>query len=827
MLRNFLILIVGLYANALMSQLKSPYEYYNYNYCENFIYHHDVIDYMNYLAENSPYIKLENYGYSEEHRPLVLLYISTPENLQKLEEIRTKHFSNIENGKLADADVPAIVWFSFGVHGNEAGATNSAIEVSYLYAQPDESRKQDLTNTILILDPCLNPDGYSRYVNWTNQVQGEEIHPGLNDIEHQEPWPYGRVNHYLFDLNRDWAWLTQVESRQRIKVYNQWMPEVHVDFHEMYPNDHYYFAPAAEPYHSVIMDYQRKFQETIGMGNAEAFDREGWLYFTREVFDLLYPSYGDTYPLMNGSIGMTYEKAGHGMSGRAILLDNKDTLFLKDRIEQHTTAALATLHTTAQNSDFLKSQFYRFFDSKQSSDKTIFNGYLIKNGPNLESLAKLMDLQGIKTYAVNASENLSGYSYFNDRNQSFKTEPGDMFIPSGQRKSKLLQALMDINPKLSDSLTYDITAWSLPLAYGLEAYGIAGSLNYGSEWKCQHHENQSIQEDVYAVTFEWGSEESYRVLAELLSQGFQARYAQKSVKYDVDIDRGDILITRWDNRSVEDFAKRLQFILRDVNYKTLKSGWSNEGKDMGGSAFKLIKKPEVLLAVGDGTSNNEVGQVWYYFEKILNYELSRMDFKKIDGTVLANFNTLILAEGSYDLSNGKMDEIEKWISNGGKLIVIGSAIRPFANAEKIFGIRKKEFPSGKDSVSVKELEKNRFEDAERNSIASSMPGAIIGNVVDNSNPMSLGLGDYYFSLKTDKDSYKFLNEGWNAIYTNENLNVKGFIGSKLLPTFKNSLTYGFQNKGNGSVIYMVDNPLYRGFWKQGELIFSNSLFFVQ
>jgi len=159
--------------------------------------------------------------------------------------------------------------------------------------------------------------------------------------------------------------------------------------------------------------------------------------------------------------------------------------------------------------------------------------------------------------------------------------------------------------------------------------------------------------------------------------------------------------------------------------------------------------------------------------------------------------------------------------------VIGSAIRPFANAEKIFGIRKKEFPSGKDSVSVKELEKNRFEDAERNSIASSMPGAIIGNVVDNSNPMSLGLGDYYFSLKTDKDSYKFLNEGWNAIYTNENLNVKGFIGSKLLPTFKNSLTYGFQNKGNGSVIYMVDNPLYRGFWKQGELIFSNSLFFVQ
>ena len=295
--------------------IQSPKEFLGYELGERFTRHHKVVEYFSYLSNQLSNVQLEKYGETNEHRPLYVAYVSSEKNMSNLEQIRQKNLG--QTGLIEDrgAGEIAIVWLSYNVHGNEASSTEAAMNTIYLLLT---EKKSLLENTLVIIDPCVNPDGRDRYVNWFNQVSTSPYNPDINAKEHQEPWPGGRPNHYLFDLNRDWAWATQVESQLRLNVYNKWMPHVHVDFHEQSMNNPYYFAPAAEPYHQVISRWQRDFQTQIGKNHAKYFDQNGWLYFTKESFDLLYPSYGDTYPTYVGAIGMTYEQAGHGRGGLGV-----------------------------------------------------------------------------------------------------------------------------------------------------------------------------------------------------------------------------------------------------------------------------------------------------------------------------------------------------------------------------------------------------------------------------------------------------------------------------------------------------------------------------
>src|SRR5690606_10558989 len=237
------------------------------------------------------------------------------------------------------APTKAIVWLSYNVHGNESASTEASMQTIYDLLT---SKSDYLENTVVIIDPCINPDRRDRYVNWHNQFKNVPNIIDPNSKEHHEGWLSGRSNHYMFDLNRDWAWLTQIESRKRIKIFNQWLPHIHVDFHEQGVNNPYYFAPAAEPFHEVVTDFQRNFQVTMGKNHAKYFDANGWFYFTKEIFDLLYPSYGDTYPTYNGGVGMTYEQGGSGHAGLGISTFIGDTLSLHDRIAHHHTTGLST-----------------------------------------------------------------------------------------------------------------------------------------------------------------------------------------------------------------------------------------------------------------------------------------------------------------------------------------------------------------------------------------------------------------------------------------------------------------------------------------------------
>ncbi|MBC7417481.1 MAG: hypothetical protein H7325_04930 [Pedobacter sp.] len=325
--------LVALTASSLSvnAQVVTPDEFLGYALGSHFTPHDRVVAYFKQISAAAPKkVKLINYGETNEGRPLLIAIVSSEDNVTRLEEIRNNSLKLADaNGANVDLTIqPAIVWLSYNVHGNEASSTETAMKTLYALCSGTNAEANGwLKNTVVVIDPCLNPDGRDRYVNFFNSVVGEI--PDANPMarEHSEPWPGGRANHYYFDLNRDWTWQTQKETKARLAIYHQWMPQIHVDFHEQGYNQPYYFAPAAEPIHRDITDFQKKFQNIVGRNNAKYFDQHGWKYFTKQEFDLLYPSYGDTYPLYNGAIGMTYEQGGI-RAGLAIDTNYGDTLTL-------------------------------------------------------------------------------------------------------------------------------------------------------------------------------------------------------------------------------------------------------------------------------------------------------------------------------------------------------------------------------------------------------------------------------------------------------------------------------------------------------------------
>ena len=371
------------------AQVQSPSQFLP-NYGKQTTYYHQAENYFKHLTEKSTLIKHQKYGVTPEQRDLNVYFISSPENLANLEQIRNNNLAAIglsQNRSQMIGD-KLIVWLSFNVHGNEFAGTESAMTVAYELVNPSNAEtKKWLENTIVILDPCLNPDGFSRYGNWLREVSGKKTHPGLSDREHMEVWPGGRYNHYIFDLNRDWAWQTQPETQQRIALYNQWMPQVHTDVHEMGYDSPYFFPPSAEPLHEYIEKYQKDFHFTLGKNISKKFDAQNWMYNTSERFDLFYPSYGDTYPTYNGAVGMTIEQGGIG-AGRAITMSNGVIVTIEDRIKHHATTVLTVVESAAAQADVLLKGFRGFMNNSRKSVKGNYKMYVMKNNPKRVQLAK-------------------------------------------------------------------------------------------------------------------------------------------------------------------------------------------------------------------------------------------------------------------------------------------------------------------------------------------------------------------------------------------------------------------------------------------------------
>lgn len=809
-------LLVSLTLNA---QVKTPEAFLGYPIGTQFSRHADVVAYFNHVANNSPMVNYSSYGKTYERRPLTYAIVSTPENLAKIEAIRTDNLKSI--GVLAGEAVPdvAIVWLSYNVHGNEASSTEAAMLTLYKLI----TEKQDwLKNTVVIMDPCINPDGRDRYANWYNQVKATPYNSAQIATEHNEAWPGGRPNHYLFDLNRDWAWLSQVESQQRIKLYNTWMPHIHVDFHEQGINEPYYFAPAAEPYHEIISDWQREFQVQIGKNHARYFDAEGWLFFTRERFDLLYPSYGDTYPTFMGAIGMTYEQAGHGRAGLGIDTDEGFELTLVDRVMHHTTTGLSTVEMASKNAAKLNEEFRAFFKNNNLKYKS----FVLKGHPDkMNSLASLLDQHEIQySYATGGSA--SGYRFSTNANGSMDAK-GALVIPTNQPKGKMIKALFEPDAVLSEPLTYDITAWNLAHAYGLDGIASTRTINANGSAPNTNNPNQVVA-GVPGYIMPWNSLDDGKFLAALLEANIRVRFSEKPLQFaGTSFNPGSLIITKFDNKSNPDYANNLIEIANSMNRQlyAASSSFADQITDFGSPDIKLINKQRIAVLQGEGTSSLSYGAIWHFFEQQLRYPITSINTDDFSPNRLDDFNVLIMPEGWYRgvTSGDNLDELKSWIRSGGKVIALGRAVGTFSGQDG-FDLKSNSEDDSEDDSTGNLIP---YKERERARLKNFITGAIYKVKVDNSHPMAFGYNDTYFSLKLGSSSYKFLENGFNVGYIDGDAeSVAGFSGENAKASLKNSLVFGEARMGRGSVIYMVDNPLFRSFWENGKLFFVNSIFFV-
>ncbi|GAB4247259.1 MAG: M14 family metallopeptidase [Ekhidna sp.] len=831
---GILITLFTFFPFLLIAQLKSPEDYLGYELGEKFTRHHQVVDYYTYISESSEKVTLKQYGNTYENRPLVLAYVSTPENLANLEQIRE---DNLKRAGIVDGTPStnvAIVWLSYNVHGNESSSTEASLKTLHELARENSDKENWLENTVVIIDPCVNPDGRDRYVNFYWQYGAVPYNPAMDALEHQEEWPGGRANHYLFDLNRDWAWQTQIETQQRLREYNLWLPHVHVDFHEQSHNSPYYFAPAAKPYHELITQFQRDFQVEIGKNHAKYFDDNNWFYFTKQRFDLLYPSYGDTYPTYNGAIGMTYEQGGGGRAGLGIINQEGDTLTLKDRLLHHHTTGLSTIEIASKNADRLLSQFSSFFGNNAGLK---YKSFVLKydgNSDKFNAIKAWFDDQGIEYGASASAKSLRGYEYSTGRTTGFSVDRNDLVISMDQPKATLAHILLEPKTKLEDSVTYDITAWGVPYAYGVEAYATETLLSVTPQ-EPPAFEPNDIPQKVYAFINKWNSMDDARFLAALLKENIKVRFTKRRMIFQGEtFDRGSLIITARDNKRVSDFESKVVRMANMMQRKlsVVSSGFMDAGPDIGSSDVRYLDPPRIAAIGYEGTSSLSFGAFWHFMEQDLNYPVTILASDYLRRVDLSEYDVLVMPDGWYsNFGEGEMKKIMDWVANGGKLIAIRGAINKLKDSD-YSSLRTHADDDAKNEFESKEEERSElakmvpYEELERDYMKRNTPGAIYKVKMDNTNPLAYGYSETYYTLKTSSGRAAYLDGNNVGVIRSTSDLMSGFSGQYALQDVAESLVFGVESKGRGQIVHIIDDPLFRSFWQNGKLLIVNAMFFV-
>ncbi|MGV3538986.1 MAG: M14 family metallopeptidase [Rufibacter sp.] len=818
--------------------VQTPAQFLGYQLGEQFTYHSRLVDYVQYLAAQNPgKMQLQTYGRTYENRPLLLAAISSPANLQRLEEIKANNLKNagLLDGQPTGGKQPAIVWLSYNIHGNESVSSEAVLQVLYDLLDPTNAQTQKwLENTVVLVDPCVNPDGRERYTQWYNRVRNQQPNASPWAWEHQEPWPGGRPNHYYFDLNRDWAWQTQIESRQRAVVYNQWMPQLHADFHEQGVDNPYYFAPSAKPYHDAITPWQREAQNFMGEYNRKYFDKNGWLYFTRENFDLFYPSYGDTWPTYQGAIAMTYEQGGSGRAGIVIQKSDGDSLTLSQRIAHHHAASLATVEAMSDKHERVVQEFKQFYADAQKKPFGTYRSYVFAmkgQEARIKELTEYLDRQQITYGYASSKGNAKGFHYTTGKTESIQYEAGDLVISAYQPKSTLLNVLFEPNARLEDSITYDITAWSLPYAYGLKGGAFTSKISMRDAKPTVAKTPNAPSPAAYAYIARWNGVQDVRFLAALLKAKVRVRCSEVPFEQNKEkFAAGTLLITRNGNENLG--AAFDQLVTRtadslDIQLTTTTTGFVTSGSDFGSRNIRHVKTPRVALLTGEGVSPYGFGEAWHYFEQQIGYPVTVLGQEYFSSVPLHEFDVLILPTGSYSriLDEKNLTKVKDWVRAGGRLIALESAVNFLADKPD-FAVKKKpaDSTSSKKAASAEDLK--RYADREREAISEEVQGSVFRVTLDNSHPLAFGYGNTYTALIRTTTLPQFLKDGWNVGVVKEEGPATGFVGAKVGEKLENGLVLGVQELGRGQVVYLVDNPLFRGFWQGGKLMFSNAVFMV-
>ncbi len=803
----------------LNKNIPEPHDVLGFNIGEWHVNHDKLINYLTKLSKSSKKIKIENRGYTYENRPLVLLTVSSEKNLSRLEELRKSHI-NLSRGNITNYDfkkMPAVVYQGFSVHGNEASGSNAAILLAYyLASSSDEKILELLDNLIILIDPSLNPDGLQRFSQWVNSQRSKVQNPDNFEREYNEVWPGGRTNHYWFDLNRDWLTVQLNESKARILSFNKWLPNILTDHHEMGKDQTFFFQPGIpSSVNPLISIKNQDLTYKISTFHAKELDKIGSLYYSKEDYDDFFLSKGSAYPDINGGIGILFEQA----SSRGYSQDTDNGLLtFPFSIRNQFKTALSTLRAAnALKDELLEYQMWFFKSSKLEAKKMKKKGIVFGNQKDISSTYKLIDVlkfHDINIHRLKKDLKLNGKIYSTDKS---------FVVPLDQEKFKVIQAIFNKQKKFKDSTFYDVSTWTIPLAFDVNYEKISDTDLIGDMIKGNLEINtKDLKKADYAYIFETHGYFYPKALYQILDKGLRAKVSMKNFQINnKSFDYGTIMVpVQNQNLNPNEIHRLLSQVSTEseINIYETNTGFSEQGIDLGSRNFKTIKKPKIGLLVGDGVRSYDAGEIWYIMDTQYNIPITKIDSRILERLNFEKYTHLIFPSFNGDLSDVIIKKIKSWVENGGTLIMYRDAIK-WARENELIEIDLIENELVAKNVNF--INRNDFKRAQ------STSGAIFKANLDRTHPINFGIENNSIALfrntniflKPDGDSYK------NPIIYDKNPLMSGYISQENLDSLSSTVPLKIEEIGDGKIIIMTDNTNFRGYWIGTQHLFANMIFY--
>ena len=781
--------------------IPKPSEVIGHEVGEWHVTHDKLVQYMYAIANSSDRIIIEETGKTYENRPLLILKVSSPDNLKNLEKIKENHIKITNGKKISEfTNMPAVVYQGFSVHGNEASASNAALLGIYYLAASNESETLEiLNNTVILYDPCLNPDGLQRFANWVNSNKNLIPNPDNNDREFSEVWPGGRTNHYWFDLNRDWLPVQLPESKARIKTFTDWLPNIVTDHHEMGTNSTFFFQPGVPSrVNPLIPNFNQELTEKIAKYHSEHLDKIGSLYYSKENYDDFYFGKGSTYPDINGSIGILFEQA----SSRGHLQQSQNgILTFPFTIKNQLTTIISTLNAASSLRTQLLSYMNEFYIEaldEVNNSKTSGIGF----GNNYDKTSSYQLAKILKSHKIDVFEtNSKNYKYY---------------VPLKQKKSRLIRAMFETSTNFQDSLFYDVSAWTFPLAFNVNHEFLKKELEVVKSFDEPKGKVSDFSDYGYLI-----KPHDYNIpklINSLQEKGIRIKSSSKSFKINSDyFDYGSLLIPVV-GQSIS--SKNIYDLLNNVSNKTgidiyaLKNGYE-DNIGFGSGSFTTIKTPKIGLIVGSGVRAYDAGEIWHLFDTRYEIPITKIDIKNLNRVNLSQYTHVILP--SYSGTDLSTTKIQDFLKSGGNLIAYRSSINwlernKFINVDFI-----------KNDISAKDVS---FEDRSKFSGAQVVGGAIFETKIDKSHPINFGFHNDVLPtfrnntifMKPDKNSYN------NPIKYTENPLLSGYISNDNLEILKQSVPFKIKRFTSGKIFLFTDNTNFRAFWYGTNRLLMNAIY---
>ncbi|HEY5611481.1 MAG TPA: M14 family zinc carboxypeptidase [Thermoanaerobaculia bacterium] len=810
-----------------LGQVPSPDEFLGYDIGARFTPHHRIVEYFDELQRTSPRIRIEHFGETYEGRSLLYAVITAEKHHAAIDDIRERigAINRPDRTPAATAEsiaksTPVIVWLAFGVHGNESSSTEAAMVVAHRLLTAKDSTLDD---AVVIIDPLENPDGRERYVSSFHRQSGLKPNADPQSFEHVEPWPGGRYNHYLFDMNRDWAWGSQRETRARVDAYRRWNPQVFVDFHEMSHQSTYFFPPDAHPINARIDKETAKWLEVFGMANAEAFARRAWPFFVAERFDLFYPAYGDSWPSLRGSIGMTYEMAGGGRAGRVVEKEDGTLLTLAERAEKHATTAMATIEAAVANRAELILHNYRALENHYNAAKTTY--LILADSPNFVPAMNLLARQGIEVSRLRAPLRTKATRIDTNETTTHDFPVGTAIVSSKQPLSGLVDTLLERTAEFSGSFIeqqrarveadegdefYDVTAWSLPISHNLRAFSVTTPVGELEPWAAPQP-SAEMRSGKFGYLISAIETDVYRAAGRLLASGIRFSVSADAVTIGSRaIPRGSLVIQRSNNDASIDVRLREALRTTSVELIPVDSAWGGNGIALGSERIAFVREPNIAIVGGEGTSPTSFGALWHTFDVDFEIPHSVVPLNRLGAADLTKYRVLILPDGNGyadALKKNALDKMRSWIAAGGTVIAIRGAAAFLREKDvEISKLTKWEPPKKKDGEEATTPQRhNDFR----------IPGTAFATEMNERSYLTFGLQHSPAVLIEGTTALKPLPHKVDNIVTvrSEQPLVAGFAWPESIERIQGAPYLAIERVGRGRVITFADDPYFRLFWR--------------